>query len=597
MRRCAIPTACIVGLLSAPGVSCAPPHDPSSSVPRLVVLIVIDQLPASHLERFAPYFGEDGFRRLIREGRLFADARFAHSTTLTAPGHTVIGTGRYGASTGIVANGWFSPETGLAVYSADGPVRESDPTQCARTGSASRARLAPRNPCWVEGTSLARRVKSRWPEARVIGASLKDRAAILGLGEGADAVYWFDAEVAQRFASSAFYRPDREALARWNAAVLPRYVAALDRPGEAPETFAWQFGLPQARATVCPDDDVATHASLGDIRTTYPHPVSSLAALPYTPFGNDLLADFAQALVADLDLGRNPAGQPDVLLLGFSAADGVGHVFGPDSCEVADTMARLDANLAGLLRFLDQRVPKDRSVVLLTSDHGIGSAPEVLRRRGRAAGRVFLSNEDALTIAKLPPARQALEKALAATLRTPIAENTLVADGVVRAVAEPFVYLNPKRAGAAGLPALRALVKTQLEAVDGVADAFTLEEIQSGSAPESIRLAFRAGRSGDLVVVLKPGYIFDHSTARVAASHGQPYDYDAQVPVIVRGFGIDTATVRERVDMARVAPTLASLLDLGRSGFAIPEPLPLFGAAGAGRSTAARGGPAEKSGS
>ena len=58
--------------------------------PRLVVAIAVDQLRADYIERFRPYFGAGGFNLFLQRGASFAQARYAHATTSTCPGHAVI---------------------------------------------------------------------------------------------------------------------------------------------------------------------------------------------------------------------------------------------------------------------------------------------------------------------------------------------------------------------------------------------------------------------------------------------------------------------------------------------------------------------------
>src|SRR6185436_4810144 len=137
---------------------------------------------------------------------------------------------------------------------------------------------------------------------------------------------------------------------------------------------------------------------------------------------------------------------------------------------------------------------------------------------GHPAGRVYLDTEPALTIGALPPLRRSLEHALAADAGETIADDTPIQQAFVRAFAEPFLYLNRWRTSDADLPLLKRRVKSHLLALEGIDSVYTAEEIRGGQAPESVKLGFRADRSGDLVVILKPGYIYDSAVLRVAAS-------------------------------------------------------------------------------
>ena len=81
---------------------------PPSVSPRLVVLIVVDQFLYDHLTALDGLF-HDGLRTLLDEGASFANAKFRHGITLTAPGHASISTGLHPSHTGITANNVYHP--------------------------------------------------------------------------------------------------------------------------------------------------------------------------------------------------------------------------------------------------------------------------------------------------------------------------------------------------------------------------------------------------------------------------------------------------------------------------------------------------------
>ena len=83
---------------------------------RLVVTVVVDGLSTDQVLRHRDCFGEEGFERLFREGAWFPRARYAHTTTFTAPGHATIATGSTPREHGMVSNGWLDYETGRGIY-------------------------------------------------------------------------------------------------------------------------------------------------------------------------------------------------------------------------------------------------------------------------------------------------------------------------------------------------------------------------------------------------------------------------------------------------------------------------------------------------
>src|SRR5439155_22449692 len=125
---------------------------------------------------------------------------------------------------------------------------------------------------------------------------------------------------------------------------------------------------------------------------SFPHPIRTLDALTYTPFGNGLEISFVERIIETERIGNGA--DPDLLFVGLSSPDYLGHNFGPDSLEVADSVVRTDRDIAGFFQWLDQRAP-GRYVAVITADHGVQSIPEVARDMGREAGRISMRNPGA----------------------------------------------------------------------------------------------------------------------------------------------------------------------------------------------------------
>ncbi|MDP4833820.1 MAG: alkaline phosphatase family protein, partial [Schleiferiaceae bacterium] len=64
----------------------------TSAKPKLAVSIVVDQMRADYLTRFAPLY-TGGFKRLVTEGHVFRNAHYTHTPTYTGPGHATVYTG------------------------------------------------------------------------------------------------------------------------------------------------------------------------------------------------------------------------------------------------------------------------------------------------------------------------------------------------------------------------------------------------------------------------------------------------------------------------------------------------------------------------
>ena len=182
----------------------------------------------------------------------------------------------------------------------------------------------------------------RGGRARIVSISHKDRGAILPAGRRADAVYWLDSETG-RFVTSTCYRGRAH-----------DWATAFNRSEPLPAQ-RW-FGKDWERLR--PDIDYARYSGADEVTGegrgvhqgyTFPHAMKGgkdrpgkdyYQALQNSPFGNQLLLEFAERAIDAERLGNGPA--PDLLCLSFSSNDAIGHTWGPDSQEVMDVTLRSD---------------------------------------------------------------------------------------------------------------------------------------------------------------------------------------------------------------------------------------------------------------
>jgi len=475
--------------------------------PKLVVAIVIDQFRYDYLTRFrANYSG--GIAELLDRGAVFTNARYRQFPTVTAVGHSIFLSGAMPSLSGIIDNQWFDRGLNRQVTSVS-----DEATQLlggAGPGSSPRRLLA---------STLGDEMKAASRgNCRVIGISLKDRAAILPSGHAADGAYWFDPR-AGAFVSSTFYFKE-----------LPEWVRGFNasRPAEGYGNAQWT--------------PLAASPDYPDFRKKMPGGGPELyVALEASPYANEIVEAFAERAIDAERLGGHAAA--DLLAVSFSANDYVGHQMGPDSAEVRDMALRVDRSIGKLLAFLDRRLGPGRVVVVLTADHGVAPLPEVLAERKMPGGR--------------QPAKVVLD-AIQGALSGRFGEGRWVA-GASTAGA----YLNRE------LIASKKLDEAQVEAeaakaargVPHVLRAYTRAQVMAGKAGgdaigDAVANGFYASRSGDVFVVMEPYWIdVEHGT-----SHGSPFDYDTHVPVIFMGPGVKPGHYGGTIAPNDIAPTLATLL-------------------------------------
>jgi predicted AlkP superfamily pyrophosphatase or phosphodiesterase len=256
----------------------------------------------------------------------------------------------------------------------------------------------------------------------------------------------------------------------------------------------------------------------------------------------------ASALAGSMELGRR--GTTDVLAVSFSSPDLVGHAFGPLSQEVQDMYARLDRTIGALLERLDRLVGGDQYVVALTSDHGVTGVPDQLKLEGKDAGRMNT---------------RSLGEIVERTANAALGGGKFVAMANYNDVYfEPGMYDK-----LASVPSALDAVIAELSRQPSVARVFRREQLREPSARTSKDAALRAAalsyiedRSGELVVAVRPGWMFTGS----ATTHGSATADDQHVPVVFFGRGIRPGQYREAVTPADVAPTLAAVC-----GISLPQ--------------------------
>lgn len=530
-----------LGLFAAcvPGGGASPPAA-AGARPRLVVVLVVDQMRADSLTRFADLY-QGGLARLRRDGAVFTEGHVQHALTYTAPGHASVATGTHPRQHGIVENEWYDRGTRREVYAAADPQ--------ARTVVAGARPPAPegRSPAQLLRPGLGDWLKGQVPRARVFSVALKDRAALLLGGQRPDRAYWYDSSAAGFVSSS------------WYGDALPAWVAEFNRGDALYRRFAEGWQRLAAPAAYARSGDDRVDAEHDGARTELPHPFDDggpqarevfLKELAWTPFGDELALSFARRLVREEQLGKDE--HPDLLLVSCSSADYVGHRYGPTSHETQDYYLRLDGWLGEFLADLDAEVGPGNYVLAMTSDHGVMPLPELLVKDGQKAARRVAHEEYRTRV-------RALVRAAAAAAGLP--------ETVLLHVGEDGVWLDTAAAEAQKVPAakLRAAVAEQLRTLDFVAETFTADALASEGSADTPYLAryrrsFVPERSPDVLMRFKEWALVGAQPR--GTSHGSPYRYDTHVPVLFFGGPVAAKTLDRPVGTVDVAPTLAELLGL-----------------------------------
>ncbi len=503
--------------------------------PKLVVLLVVDQMRGDYVDKFQGQW-TGGLKRLVSEGAWFREAAYPYAATETCVGHSTISTGAFPTTHGMIANAWWDRDSQKMVTCTLDPKASNIAYGGATTPNGDSAwRL--RIPAFAEELRF-----QSGGATRVVTFSLKARSAIAMAGHKADAATWF--ENGSWMTSSAY----------GTMPFVENFAKA--HPMQADLGKTWDLSLP--KTSYFYDEKAAGAVAPGGWELTFPHALHSSAgssgpdAAFYfqwatSPYADTYLTKMAEDAVDQLGLGKG--GGMDFLGVSYSSVDYVGHAFGPRSWEIQDVLIRLDKDLGGLFAHLDAKVGRGNYVVALSADHGAVPTPEDMQKTGADAG-----------VLHVPEIQEKIEKAL---------EPFNYSKPAVAGIASSDVYFSP------GIydrlktdpPAMRAVLDA-IRSVPGIADVYLAEEVQDRPATKSpIRMAeaagYFAGRSGDLLVVPKPYYLVARSPAGnprdFGTGHGTPYYYDQHVPVLLMGWGIEHGEYYGRITPADIAPTLAAL--------------------------------------
>ncbi len=508
------------------------PNARTASPVRLVVLVVVDQLPTWS---FDPMISEldGGLHEIVTRGRYYPRASAPYAGTHTAPGHATLGTGAPPAINGIVANRWWIPGEGRLVNCDDDPTHPSfDPRTLSADGQGvSNHNLA------VDGLAESLH-RTHGAAARAVAIGMKSRAVVHVLGRSPDVALWFETDRRAMTTSTAF------------AKTLPAWVTAFAvERGDPTAVGVWTADDPTRLAALAggPDDAPGETDPLG-LGRTFPHDVARSSApakaFSETPAANTLVVDTALAALEAEALGRDDV--PDLLALTFSAHDFAGHAWCQESWERVDHLLGIDRDLARLLRELDARIGRDNYAVVLTSDHGATPSIDRSVAAGHPARRIMLEEVEA-----------AAENAAASVLGP---GDWIVGVSVLGLSLADAAKQRP----AAEQDQVLSKIVFAVGAIPGMAFAGRVDQLVGDcDAREGIaQLACNSlarGRSGDVYFTSAPLSLVNDD-ANECTAHGSPSDHDRQVPLAIAAPGVPAARVEEDVSTLQVAPTIAALL-------------------------------------
>lgn len=500
--------------------------------PKLVVGIIVDQMRYDYLSRFYDKYSEDGFKRLLNEGFSCENAHFNYIPTYTAVGHASVYTGATSSAHGIIGNNWYDKFLKKSIYCVDDFNYDAVGIK-KQGGQKSPYRML--TSTMTDELRLAQNMKGK-----TISVSIKDRSAILPGGHTSNGSYWFIGGDEGKFISSTFYM---DALPKWvkefNALELPKkYVKQKWETLYDIETYTESLA----------DDNVYEESFNGEKSPVFPHDLSKLRKknsnfdlVKSTPFGNEIVVEFAKAAIENENLGQGD--YTDFLAISFSSTDYIGHQFGVDSKEIQDTYLRLDKELAQLLNYLDKNIGKNNYTLFLTADHAAVQVPAYLKSQKIPAGYIDMN---------------AFKKYL-----SDLTNKYFQSDDLIENISNFQIFLDHDKISELKLDKKKVaqMLADEIINYDGVHKTVTAQTMQNTVFAEGILNKLQNGYnqklSGDVLIVPDPAKI---SYSKTGSTHGSGFSYDTHVPIIFYGKGINQGRSREKIEIIDIAPTISNLL-------------------------------------
>lgn len=506
------------------------PNAPGDQM-RLVVVVNVEQMRADYITRYWNQFQQGGFRRLMQDGAVCTNASMNLHIQKTATGVPTLFTGVYPARHGIVNDSWYDRLRRKEVNALQDDYYITVGSD-SKEGQVSAAKLL--SP--TVGDILKLNTRN---VARVFSVALNANSAVFSSGHAADGAYWMD-ELTGNMISSSYYVdqfPD------WVRQFNDRRFADFYIDND------WEPLLPLTSYYESVEDGYLLEPGYYGKWNTFPYNLNRLKKqagsykiLKTTPYGNQLVKDFSLALIEAEQLGMDST--PDLLAINFSSMDYEQGSFSPNSMEMQDLYLRLDRNMEHLLNFLDQRIGRDRYLLILSS--ACSSTYPVN----------YLKEEFNMPVGFVAP------ESMVALLKSFL--NISYGQGDwVEFVSDQQIYLNRDliEKNSLHLADVQAKAASFINQFEGVKISLPAIDFEQGDYVKSqlaaIASSFNFKRSGDVLYVLEEGWQPEYKFKRTI------YNDNSRIPMIWMGKGIKRGSTLKPVDAIDMAPTLLHLLGYG----------------------------------
>jgi hypothetical protein len=483
-----------------------------NTVPKVVVNILIDQLRTDYLNAFMPLYGNEGFRRLMEDGRVYSQAEYPMIKPDRASATATVATGAPPSGHGIIAQKWMDRSTLRPMFCVDDPAYQGVGT----TDGTSPRHLG----VSTMGDELKVATEGK---AAVYGIAPFREAAVFSAGHAADAALWID-EQTGLWCTSNYYTP-----------TLPTWVS----------TYNERFGIDKRlKATVWqPSSELVGNFSYflsGEQHAPFKHKFKGddrFSSYLTSGFVNQEVVEMVKACLRGTAVGMDAF--TDYMAITFYAGNFKHQPTDIAPIELQDIYVRLDGAVADLISAIEHRVGHNNALFVLTSTGYADEETADLSKYRIPSGTFDMQRATAL-----------LNMYLVALHGQGQFVETCIGNQI---------YLNHRLIEQKQLRMNHILEQTQefLLTLSGVKDVYTSQRLLQGAwtpGISRIRSAYNPRFSGDIMIEVTPGWRCVNELTKENKLSRESY---ISFPIIFYGAGIAPSIVETPVSVDRIAPTIS----------------------------------------
>ena len=484
------------------------------TVPRVVVNITIDRLRTDYLNAFLPIYGTDGFKRLLKEGRVYAHAEYPQSRLNRAACIATEATGTVPYDHGIISDTWLDRSTLRPVVCVDDAKFDG-----ILTGEKS-------SPHFLGVSTIGDELKVATDGKAVVYAISPFRdAATLGAGHAADGAFWINT-LTGKWCGTSYY------------GAFPSWVSVADRKNDLADflqTTAWK-----------PKSDLSGNFSYfmsKGMKEPFNYKFKGshrFASFITSGLVNEYVSDFASECVKTSGIGNDDI--TDYLSITFYAGNYEHHSANDFPLEMQDTYVRLDKALETFINTVETKVGTGKALYVVTSTGDADNETADLERFRVPTGTFYINRTAGLLNMYL---------------------MALYGQGqYVEAFYGNELYLNHKLLETKQLSMADVLERCQelLLQSAGVKDVFTSQRLLLGAwtpGISKIRNSYNSKCSGDVMIQVAPGWHLLNEETKEELLVRESY---IPFPLIFFGSNVVAATIDTPVSVDCIAPTLSQVM-------------------------------------